>query len=70
MVFSPRKTADPLVALKAIVDQNPRAGSAKWLALFEAQVYDDRSLHKNVITQAFAHSLGQLNGTGAPPKAD
>jgi hypothetical protein len=61
MVFSAPRTSDPLVALKAIIDQNPGAGSEKLLALFEAVVYDDNSLRKAVIAQAFSAALLSLS---------
>jgi hypothetical protein len=61
MAFCPRRTSDPLVAVKDIVEKNPRAGSEKWLALFEAVVYDDNSLRKNLIKQAFASALLTLS---------
>jgi hypothetical protein len=61
MAFYPRKTNDPLIALKAIVEQNPRAGSEKLLALFEAQVHDDNALQKTVIAQVFAATLLSLS---------
>jgi hypothetical protein len=69
MAFYPPRTADPVLALKSIVEQHPRADSQKLLSIFTACVHDSAPLARATIERAFnsaCEELRTLNGNGTP----
>jgi hypothetical protein len=52
---------DPVAVLKRIMEKHPRAGSEKWLRIFEAAVIGSPALSRAIRLQAFTAALEALS---------